>query len=590
MIVSMKKAWVIAQSKDAQGVVRQLRSLGVLHIEHQQQPKSKDISALADTVSLAATATGIVAAFAQAPGVARDRGGKPGYTPEQFCRHIIDCSKRIEQLEEFGRSLKATIAAWQSWGDFDPQRINELASAGISVQLFQIPSAEVAALPVDLIVKRVSAEAGMVNCLVISRQHVRLPYKELSPPKISLSAMQRKLEEDSAVIGALKNELIEAQRYSAWLLEYKENTSKEMIFQEALAGMGQQSELVFIRGFIPQGEAVAGLESRARRERWALVVEDPSPDDAVPTLLRNPKWVDTVKPVLALLGITPGYHELDVSMMFLVFFSLFFGILIGDAGYGLVYLSLTVWLQKKARVNLALRPTVQLLYVLSSCAIIWGALTGTFFGQEWLRTLGIQPLVSQLNDVTFMQTFCFFLGALHLSLAHGWRAVLKAPSLSALADIGWIGVLWVAFFLARTLILSAAFPSWGTWLAYASVGLVIFFTNPQRNIFKAVGEGLGTVALSLMNNFTDVVSYVRLFAVGLAGVAIAETTNGMAGGLGGGVVAMVAGALIVVIGHSLNIVLGPMSVLVHGVRLNVLEFSGHANVTWSGVAYEPLKE
>ncbi len=590
MIVGMKKVSVIAQSKDAVDVVRQLRSLGVLHVEHQQQPKGKDIAALTDTIALVGTAAGILASFPQARGIAQEPGGKHGQTAEQFCRHIIDCSKRNEQMEEFGRSLKAAIVAWQPWGDFDPQRIAEFSAAGVFVQLFQIPSAEVAGLPPGLIVKRVGAEAGIANCLVIARQRVQLPYKELIPPKIGLSAMQRKVEEDSRVVSALRNELIEAQRYSAWLLEYKESCIKEMGFQEALAGMGQQSALAFIRGFVPQGEAVAVLESRARRERWALLIEEPSVDDTVPTLLRNPKWVETVKPVLALLGITPGYHELDVSMMFLVFFSLFFGILIGDAGYGLVYLFLTVWLQKKARLNSSMRQTVHLLYVLSSCAVLWGALTGTFFGQEWLRNLGIQPLVGRLNDVTFMQTFCFFLGALHLSLAHGWRAALKAPSLSALADIGWIGVLWTAFFLARTLILSAAFPSWGIRLAYASVGLVILFTNPQRNMFKAVGEGLGTVALSLMNSFTDVVSYVRLFAVGLAGVAIAETTNGMAGGLGSGVIAMVAGVLIVVIGHALNIVLGPMSVLVHGVRLNVLEYSGHAGVTWSGVPYEPLKE
>jgi len=177
-----------------------------------------------------------------------------------------------------------------------------------------------------------------------------------------------------------------------------------------------------------------------------------------------------------------------------------------------------------------------------------------------------------------------------LSLAHAWRGVLKLPSLSALADAGWICVLWTAFFLARTLILSDPFPSWGIDLAGAGVALVVFFTNPQRNIFKAVAAGLGTVALSLMNNFTDVVSYVRLFAVGLATVAIAETTNTMAAGLGAGSGAIIAGVIIAGIGHALNIVLGPMSVLVHGVRLNVLEFSSHANVSWSGFAYEPLKE
>ncbi|MBS1193828.1 MAG: V-type synthase subunit, partial [Methanomicrobiales archaeon] len=99
-----------------------------------------------------------------------------------------------------------------------------------------------------------------------------------------------------------------------------------------------------------------------------------------------------------------------------------------------------------------------------------------------------------------------------------------------------------------------------------------------------------TIALSFMNNITDVISYIRLFAVGLAGLAIAETTNMLAGQFGTGIVAVVAGIVILIFGHTLNIILGPMSVLVHGVRLNVLEFSGHANVTWSGVAFEPLKE
>jgi V/A-type H+-transporting ATPase subunit I len=122
------------------------------------------------------------------------------------------------------------------------------------------------------------------------------------------------------------------------------------------------------------------------------------------------------------------------------------------------------------------------------------------------------------------------------------------------------------------------------------VALVVLFTNPQRNVLRGIGEGLMTIALSFMNNITDVISYIRLFAVGLAGLAIAETTNMLAGQFGTGIVAVVAGIVILIFGHTLNIILGPMSVLVHGVRLNVLEFSGHANVTWSGVAFEPLKE
>jgi V/A-type H+-transporting ATPase subunit I len=232
-----------------------------------------------------------------------------------------------------------------------------------------------------------------------------------------------------------------------------------------------------------------------------------------------------------------------------------------------------------------------LFYILSFCAIIWGILTGTFFGQEWVLKAGYRPLAPVLNDEKGLQRFCFFIGALHLSIAHAWRATLKAPSLSALADLGWIGLLWAAFFIARMLILGDNFPFFGKWLIIAGISCVILFTNPQKNILRTIGEGLGALALSLMNSFTDVVSYIRLFAVGLAGVAVADAFNALAATVGtGNLFAIVAAAAVALIGNTLGMILGPVSVLVHGVRLNVLEFSGHANVSWSGARYKPLKE
>jgi len=218
---------------------------------------------------------------------------------------------------------------------------------------------------------------------------------------------------------------------------------------------------------------------------------------------------------------------------------------------------------------------------------MWGLLTGTVFGQEWYLKAGHHPLLPVLNNTKFLQAFCFFLGAFHLSLGHGWQAIRKLPSVSALSDLGWVSLLWAAFFIAKSLILDDPFPFFGKWFIVAGLALVIFFSRPQKNIFKTIGLGLGTLALSLVNSFTDVVSYIRLFAVGLAGVAIADTLNSLAAGLGSN--AFLGKALIVFIGHTINIVLGPLSVLVHGIRLNVLEFSSHVGLSWSGTAYKPLK-
>ena len=257
----------------------------------------------------------------------------------------------------------------------------------------------------------------------------------------------------------------------------------------------------------------------------------------------------------------------------------------------MIYFIITFIIDKKIGKKIKDKTTIFLFYVLSSCAIIWGIISGTFFGQAWLAHLGIKPLVPLLNNISFVQALCFLIGAIHLTIAHAWRFTLKLPAWMAVADLGWVSIIWSAFFLAKNLLLGDPFPFFGKWLICAGISLVILFTNPQKNILKSIGEGFVAIALVIVNNFTDIISYVRLFAVGLAGVAIADAFNAMAAGAGSkGLGALIGGVLILIAGHTLNFVLGPMSVLVHGVRLNVLEFCSHANVSWSGFAYKPFSK
>jgi V/A-type H+-transporting ATPase subunit I len=262
--------------------------------------------------------------------------------------------------------------------------------------------------------------------------------------------------------------------------------------------------------------------------------------------------------------------------------------IIGDAGYGAIYFALTFLAQRKYGAKVKEKNVFFLFYLFSFCAIIWGLLTGTLFGQQWYLARGFKALAPALNNAKFLMAFCFLLGAFQLSLAHGWQALRKLPSLTALADIGFICLLWVGFLLAKMFILGDAFPAIGPWLAWTGIILIILFVSPRKNFLKTIGAGLSTLALGLVGNFGDVVSYIRLFAIGLAGVAVADSVNALAAVASGNIIAQ---TLILFLGHSINIMLGPISVLVHGIRLNVLEFSLlHANVTWSGLAYKPLKE
>ncbi|HJX56613.1 MAG TPA: hypothetical protein VJ350_07255 [Methanoregula sp.] len=588
MIVPMKKATILFENGDAEATVTDLRKLGLLHVEHQNPPESSDISVLQEKVAFIDSSFNV---FNQV--MVLDENVQPADKItsdwEPVINHILDLGRRREQLESLSRTLIGQISEWEPWGDVDIDQIQHLGQNGIFLKLYQVPVKETGNFPDDVVVKTIFTTGDIAHCITISRRQFECVYKEVPPPKETVSVLKERLIENTKEMEIIKGEIIASARYYEAFLEIKRKLKKEIEFRQVLHGMGKEGAIGYVTGYIPYDHE-GHLLAEARSRKWGIMITDPSEDDNVPTLLRNPTWVTMIKPVLGLLGLTPGYRELDVSMLFLIFFSIFFGILIGDAGYGLVYILITLGLQKMMKPDAEMKTTLSLFYLLGSCAIIWGILTGTFFGQGWLRTLGFTPLVPQLNDANVLGTFCFLLGALHLSIAHSWRAILKIPSLTALADVGYICILWTAFFLARTLILGEAFPPFGMWLVVAGVILVIVFTSPQANVLRGIGEGLGTMALSFMNNITDVISYIRLFAVSLASLAVAETTNYLASGFGSGVVALAAGVVIILFGHSLNIVLGLMSVLVHGVRLNVLEFSGHANVTWSGFEFEPLKE
>jgi V/A-type H+-transporting ATPase subunit I len=590
MIVAMKKIAVIMQSKDAPYGIKQLRRQGLVHVEHQQPPKSKDLGLLQDDLRLLEQALDILSKEDAIESPISSAGTKHAIDVKTVSYRIVDLWKRIDHLEEFARDLKQKMADWQVWGDFDPALVRELAGKDIHVKFYQIPAPEFKRMPASAIVKKVGVKNGNVYCLLISRGKIECEFKETELPKISLAQMKERLKQDEAYTQDLKKQLREYLCYSSALSGARNELKKEIEFQEALNGMGQVQGLTYLAGYAPS-ESQHTLLDLAKREKWGILITEPAQEDNVPVLIRNPRWLTIISPIFKFLEILPGYRELDISLPFLIFFSIFFGILIGDAGYGLAYALIAFILHQKARRKRQNTGAFFLFYTLSFCAIIWGILTGTFFGHEWVLQAGYKPLVPALANDKGLQRFCFFLGALHLSIGHSWRGLLKLPSLSALSDAGWICLLWAAFFIARALILGDSFPLFGKWLIIAGVSLVILFTNPQKNILKGIGEGLGTLALSIMNSFTDVVSYIRLFAVGLAGVAIADAFNAMAAMVGrGNVFMLLAGILIALIGNVLAIVLGPVSVLVHGVRLNVLEFSGHANVSWSGIPYKPLKE
>ncbi|MBQ1712634.1 MAG: hypothetical protein II024_05330 [Firmicutes bacterium] len=307
------------------------------------------------------------------------------------------------------------------------------------------------------------------------------------------------------------------------------------------------------------------------------------------------------------MGILPGYHEQDVSLWFLIFFTIFTAMIIGDAAYGFLFLIVAVVMTvKMKKVNNA----VFLVYVLSVAPIIWGAITGTWFGSEaamnvpFLRSLVIPQFANypQYFGVTAsaqqntIMKFSFTLGVIQIALGCllSVRKKISEKNLSFIADIGWLFAACAMYLLSLNLVIGEKIAMKPVFIVIiAAFVIVVLFggMEPGKSFGQGVKAGLGnafTVFLDTISCFGNVMSYIRLFAVGMASLAIAQSFNGIAENFKGPW--FVLAIVVLVIGHGLNLIMGLLSVVVHGVRLNVLEFSGQAGLEWTGIAYEPFKK
>jgi V/A-type H+-transporting ATPase subunit I len=245
-----------------------------------------------------------------------------------------------------------------------------------------------------------------------------------------------------------------------------------------------------------------------------------------------------------------------------------------------------------------MRSWLVLLSVFSSATVAWGFLSNTWFGAQ-IPWLADWPTVKWLADPSYqnMMLLCFTIGVSHLVLARLWNGICKINDITAVAEFGWAGILVFMYAVTNSIVgIFSSIPQALYWVFALSLVAVFAFTVKPSEL-KSRGAELGMLPLNIMSALGDIISYVRLFAVGLASVKVAENFNSMAVGLLAGAdewylkllmsVLMVA---ILVVGHALNLAMAGLSILVHAVRLNTLEFSNHKGISWAGYAFKPFKK
>jgi V/A-type H+-transporting ATPase subunit I len=583
MIVTMKKLWLICQKSDRDAALNRLAELGVVHVTPVVSPEGEAIDQARDEATTVEHALGILPQEIpeEAPGI--DHTLSAPAVMHRIESYLIDRQKTESRMAD----LKAEIARVERFGNFDPQRIASLAEAGIIVKLVRYDAHKPPEFPEGAQLHILSEIKGDTHAALVSADTFEVE-NEVAPPRESLAALRNHLHDCEARMGHIAEHLSYMAAYRPLLDQHLAAINERHEMLSVSAGMGDTRDLVYLQGYCPVDE-VQAVNAESYRSGWGLVVRDPDTDDQVPTLIRNPAWIRPIKAVFGMIGLLPGYREIDISAAFLLFFSVFFAMLIGDAGYGILFLVAT--LAARAKFRSAPAYPFHLLIILSACTVVWGVLTGTYFGvtnlPAPLASLTLNGLTGDAAEANIMK-LCFFIGALHLSIAHTWNALRILNSTKALAQLGWIALTWTMFFTARTMILGAEFPRFGYGLLIGGFALVaIFMTKPRE--FKVDWANHVMLPLDVISNFVDVVSYVRLFAVGSASLAVAAAFNEMA--LAKGINSIGAGlgaAAILVLGHLLNIILGAMGILVHGVRLNTLEFSGHIGMQWTGITFRPF--
>lgn len=583
MIVPMKKVYIVTQSKQALAALTALRDLGVLHLEHERVPESRDVEEMQHNIRIINNTLEILKA--------EDGSDQPAADLldwQSKAQEILELEEIILKLHQQIFVRQSQIDQWAGWGNFEPEDIKFLAQKGIYIHLCEVGAKEFKDIPAENVLGVIEKRKATVRCAIISSQSL-VPYSAIALPDMSLHQMRESQDQDQEQLQKAMEQLQQEAGYRKTFVRILAAMTAELNFQEALAGMGDEGSIAYIKGFCPAEQCVQ-LQVVAQQQHWVVMIQDPDADDMAPTLLKNPKWVEFIKPVFEFMSIIPGYREADISAFFLVFLSIFFGILVGDAGYGILFIVFSAVVHRMSKPKKPQALIFYLIYVMSSFAIVWGLLTGTFFGTKLFGSV-IKPLCPWLTDNKNVQLLCFILGAVHLSIAHIWRAINRLGSITVLAEMGWLVIVWICFFFTRLLILNVPLPSYTNILLCVGPALVIFFNQPRKNILAGAGLGLGDLLLSVMGFFGDTVSYIRLFAVGLASVSVADAFNQMALSVGFDNALVGIGAIVIlVIGHALNMVLACFGVLVHGIRLNLLEFSSHLGLEWVGKEYNPFRK
>lgn len=606
MISKMNKLTMLVYHKEYQAFLEKLRAAGVVHIEQ----GNVDVSETPEIQQLQAECGNylrLVGSLEKLAPESKEIAASCDGAQEVVVR-VDELNATLERLKQALQAAEKDSSALTVWGDFDTELIEKLDAEGYTLSFFQTPVKSFDPEWSDkynaVIIKQAGSRIYFVtvtagNIPEIDAECIKLPKQRLSDIMTEIERLQVEIKLVGEQLASLAVNKLPVLRAKLKELNGQLDFSRVKYSGEKVTG----DKLMLLQGWVPEEDAPA-LIGELDTEPVFYELRKPTPDDNVPIRFKNNAFFRLFEPV-GELYMLPKYNEIDLTPFFAPFYMIFFGLCLGDMGYGLVMSvsMLAVILSGKFK---SMRGYVNLVLTLGISAILCGSLTGAFFGfniYDWdipifnwwrdnMSLSYINPETGVMNDPNPMLfNLSLTLGGVQIIFGMVLKAVNQTIQLGfkyALSTIGWLVIL-------LTLVAMFTIPAMNTTIAYVLIGIgavgVFLLNSPGENPFINIGLGLWDTYNMATGLLGDILSYVRLFALGLSGGILAMVFNSLAVGLSPDVPVLgaVVTVIIFIIGHFINMFMNVLGAMVHPMRLTFVEFFKNAGFEGGGTAYKPFK-
>lgn len=504
---------------------------------------------------------------------------------------------------ELGKLEKAADEL-RPWGEFNPKELQALVEGGVKIRLFFGPTSsfEAAEVPEGYTFEALNEGGGNTYFAVIGQggelsldaQEVRLPAMDIREAEQLIAACRNEietLERDYARIAASREML------TAGVARLKEQLGNSKITSTAVTEA--DGTLLILRGW---AEAETSAKVDALLEEYPNVVYlkgDPTPEDDTPVKLTN-GWYSRIFEMVGDMYARPKYGTIDLTPFFAPFYMLFFGICLNDAGYGLILLLLALVILKKNPEPGMMRRAGWFATMCSLSTILFGGFCGSFFGLslgEFFPSISFFDFQGQFFSIALAIGMVQIIFGLMINVWGQWRTF---GFTSCFGTLGWLIVLLAGSLAVGLPMFGMEIPGFtaSSPAFYAAVGLgfvlMLLLNNMRRNPLVNIGSGLWDLYNNITGLLSDVLSYIRLFAIGLSGGVLALVFNSLAEGFvpeGANIVVRILVMLpILLIGHGINLFMSAISSFVHPMRLTFVEFYKNAGFEMASRNFEPLKK